>query len=267
MGDRVMIGSWYVCGHAVEDYLSGWGTPKTGRIGFGTPALAAIFGPPFRGQPQNRLQMAGPFSSSRRGRLGEPLPSAPTFASSTDRGLDPAHLALTPASFALGRQENPSAAPGALSARPAALRAFDSSLFATPPTGAPTLPPRPQRAAIACPRTDARPPSQSRLDGGFQGLVPHRRRPAAGTPDRARSVQPLWLGFAVAVPSGRCRYSPGFPAFVSSARIARHHSGGQRLALRRNRRPGVVALVGVVAAAGHWRRVPPPRPARRQRGP
>ena len=25
MGDRVMIGSWYVCGHAVEDYLSGWG--------------------------------------------------------------------------------------------------------------------------------------------------------------------------------------------------------------------------------------------------
>ena len=270
MGDIFQLSLRFICGHAVENCFARPGAPAVGRTDVGTssnPSNPSNPLPPFWGQPQNRLQMACAFSPPRLGWPARPLAPSSPLAPTTRRALGQSHPGLASSSSALGGQENLAAAPPDFSAPPGAVCALYSSVLAAGGAGTSAPSAGPQGAVPARTRIDTTEAPQPGVDRGFQGLVLHRRWPAAGAVDRARSVQPLRAVFAVAAQSGRHGRTPGFSAFVSSAGVARHHPGGQWFALRGHRGVGIVAVVGLVAAVGHPRQVHPPGTPGRQRGP
>ena len=232
MGDIFQLSLRFICGHAVENCFARPGAPAVGRTDVGTSSNPSNPLPPFRGQPQNRLQMACAFSPPRLGWPARPLAPSSPLAPTTRRALGQSHPGLASSSSALGGQENLAAAPPDFSAPPGAVCALYSSVLAAGGAGTSAPSAGPQGAVPARTRIDTTEAPQPGVDRGFQGLVLHRRRPAAGAVDRARSVQPLRAVFAVAAQSGRHGRTPGFSAFVSSAGVARHHPGGQWFAPR-----------------------------------
>src|SRR5258706_710601 len=267
MGEVFQLCLRFIYGHAVENCFAPSGPPAVGRTDVGASSHRSNALLPFRRQLQNRLQMARSFSRWRGGGSARPLVPDLLFAAATRRALGQSHPAVAPASAALGRQENLAAAPGDFSAPPGSLCPLHSSVLAAFGPGASAAAAGPQRAVAARAGIDTARALQPSVDGGFQGLVPHCRWPTAGTLDGARSVQSLWAVSAVAAQSGRRGRTPGFPAFVWPAGFAAHHPRGQWFALRGQRRFGVVAFVGLVAAVGHPRRVHTPGAPGRQRGP
>ena len=258
MGDTFQI-SWAVlCGHAVENYFAGSGAPAVGRTDVGPPATPANALPSFQRQPQNRLQVARPFSSARRARSAGSFAATTAFAPPPRGVLAPSHPPVAPGSSALGAAKNPPPAAPDFSAPARALCPLAAAVLAAlgPQDAAPAA--RTQGTTSARAGLDASDAFQPGLDGGLQRLVPHRRWPAAGAVDGARSVQPIWVVCAVAAQSGRHPGAPGFSAFIPPARVARHHPGGQRFALRGHGGARVVAALGLVVAAGYPRRVHPP---------
>lgn len=172
--------------------------------------------------------------------------SASARSGRTVAGADRSLAAPTPA---LGTREvaGPPAPP--ISALPPARRQHPRSGAPVPGLG-PAAPPPPPRSGGSGPAGRSGLATQRGVDGGFQGLVLHPRRPALRSADVARVGQPLWS----AGPSpGRSEVPPrpsGLCGAVSPSRTAGCPAQGQWESLRLDR-PG---------------RPPPRRPGKR-RGP
>jgi len=257
MGDTFQIGWAVLCGHAVENHFARSGTPTVGRTDVGTPTNHSNALPTFQRQPQNRLQVARTFSPARRTRPAGPFAAATAFTPSPRGDLGQSHPPVASPPITLGAEKNPSPAAPNFSASVRPLCPLDSAVLAALATRDTAPAPRAQGAAPPHAGLDATHPPQSGLDGGFQGLVSHRRWPAAGAVDGTRSIQSFRIVCAVATQSGRRAGAPGFPAFIPPARVAGQHPGRQRFALRRHGCTGVVAAVGLVVALGHPCRVHP----------
>ena len=248
MGDTFCFGCGIFHGYAVEDCFLAQGAPALGRSGAGTSSTPRGHLPPVWGQPQNRLQVAGPISPAGSTGAARSIAPAAALAQTTGLPLGQGHRPPPAAAALLGRQENPPPASPRPSPPAAALAFDDSALAPARGLGAPAPAPRPPRPHRASSGTDGGHTAQPGLDGRLQGLVPHRRRGAAGTADRARSVQPLRTELAVAAQPGRPARAPLDAAALPPARRARGHPGGQWLAFWRQGGVGTLAPVGVVAA-------------------
>ncbi len=147
-------------------------------------------------------------------------------------------------------------APGGAHDRPLAARAgFGGCLSA----------PRPLRPPRAPSRVDHPLATPSSLDGRFQGLVSHGRRPTPGAAHGAPSQKSLLARDPAAPSAERCRRAPCPHPGLPPPRFAHRDPGGQRCALWRQGSPGAFAPERLVAAPGDSRRVHTPGTPGRQR--
>jgi len=126
------------------------------------------------------------------------------------------------AASALGGQENLAAAPPDFSAPPGAVCALYSSVLAA--GGAVRPHPRRARKGPFLSHRMTRPSAQPGVDRGFQGLVLHRRWPAAGAVDRAHLFSRYGLCLRAAQ-SGRHGRRRVFQRLFVSGRLPGHHPG------------------------------------------
>lgn len=145
-------------------------------------------------QPQNRIQVAAAFSHCRWPRVTRSFAATQTLAPPHGQSLAGRHRQRAAQAFQLGRQKDLCPPAPATSPRPAAQATHHHRLVAAlwrqtlAPEQGPTWPTTP------APQGNDSPRSQRRVDGGFQRLVSHPRRPTGQPPDRARSLQPFHLG-------------------------------------------------------------------------
>jgi hypothetical protein len=175
-------------GHALEGSVYQASAYRVRRAGPATRRQRRPAGPPFRHQPQDRLQVAGPCCRGRPRPARRPLPPAP-------------HLP--------GPHRRPAGAPGAATARPAP--GLGQPPVARPPAGLgtarrprrqyhhrPPPPPRPPRRPAGGPgagRATLRARrSQRPVAEGLQGPLRPDRWPPLPSPDGAGRPLPLRPG-------------------------------------------------------------------------
>ena len=201
MGDGVRVYCGVFCGQAVENFFSAGSATALGSSRRARFQIRCSTVPRSGQQSRNWFQMAAPFSKLRRTRTACSLASAPRLAPPPLRSLAQAPRSSAAQTPVLGWQKDLRPPAPETSARTLAQGANHHRLVGASGPGAPSPSVGAARPPVAPARLDAPASAQRRVDGGFQRLVSHPRRPTGRSLDRARSLQPLYPGHPFAAPS------------------------------------------------------------------
>jgi hypothetical protein len=202
-------------GYAVENFYSIGSASALGASRPARPSIGRATVSRFWHQSENGLQMVEALSNVGRPWAARSLSPAQTFAPADSRALGSGPRPGATSTSVLGCQENlrsPALPPPAPTPAP---NPHDHRLVATVGADPAQAALGASRSAVAGPGPDEAPAAQRGVDGGFQGLVPHPRRPAGRSVDGARPVQPFYLGHPAAAPPARA----GAPVFCGIIRV------------------------------------------------
>ena len=263
MGYTFHSASGPVCGtHAVENLLRQW---RATPLRAGCSAIPPTLQPTVscvRYQPDVWLPVAAALPAGRARRSAPALAPATHFAAAHTPALARRGAAPAQAASALGRQKDPCPPAAQVPPRSPARRAHDYQMVAPLVCHAPPPPAYAARSAPDVAAADAAHGPQRRVDGGLQRGLPHPRRQAVRSTDRARPLQPLPLGRSDSAGPASTPCAARVSGPVPALRFAQGDPHGQWLALRQHGSPGALGPERVVVELGHSGRVHPAWPSR-----
>lgn len=226
MGDTFSWNGWSFRGYALEIYIGGSSQRAFRKTGIAGPKFLCPMLPSFWYQPENGLQVEAPVFGGRKAWFAQ---------SATTSGQAKAYLAAVvethpsdpTAASPLGRPEDSATFATNASTTKGSGGAHDYPVAAALEIDWPAPAAFLARAAGSATGPDRAQTFQSSLDSRFQRLVPDHRRPAGGTADGARLVQPPHPGHSIVARSAMVACASGIRQAFRLLRQTHGDPGGQ----------------------------------------
>ena len=174
------------------------------EIGFEEPTKPVAVVRAFWNQPQKRLQMAGPVRTRRGPWVARSSSAAASFAATNIARVGCADSTFAALSSDLGQPEAGGTTASDASQRTGSVCPHDWQLVEKTQAQSATATPFPQRPETQSRPADSGQAEQSRLDCGFQGLVPHYRWAALRSLHPDRQLQSLFAALPSLARPPRC---------------------------------------------------------------
>ena len=231
MGNSFDFTSRPFYGRVMETTLHCGATAAVRKTGIEGPRKHVAIVSAFWDEPQERLQMEGSIRAGGSLRPARPcLSPAPVAAANLPAMAEP-DSSLAPKTSELGEQEIGSPFAQRISSSRRSVCADDWQVADATEVESSAAPPFASGAATQARSIDDPSAEQSSMDRRLQRLVSDCRRPACGTVDGTRFVQPLSVECASAPDAELEAGPPGFPAPVRRERVPECDSCGQRRTL------------------------------------